>query len=96
MDISTSRTQTLIENFFGEPIQLHQKYLLKDVSWDRPIFVEYSWIVNYVIEALIVLLFCNGNCCRLALQIYENAFVMVCFRFYIAYYNWVLPSTKYI
>ena len=60
MDISTSRTQTLIENFFGEPIQLHQKYLLKDVSWDRPIFVEYSWIANYVIEALIVLLFVMG------------------------------------
>ena len=60
MDISTSRTQTLIENFFGEPIQLHQKFLLKDVSWDRPIFVEYSWIANYVIEALIVLLFVMG------------------------------------
>ncbi|RKW50190.1 MAG: hypothetical protein D8B57_10900, partial [Prevotella sp.] len=60
MDISTSRTQTLIENFFGEPIQLHQKYLLKDVLWDRPIFVEYNWIANYVIEALIVLLFVMG------------------------------------
>ncbi|PDP60562.1 DUF6080 domain-containing protein [Prevotella intermedia] len=60
MDISTSRTETLIENFFGEPIQLHQDYLLKDVSWDRPIFVKYSWIVNYVVEALIVLLFLIG------------------------------------
>lgn len=60
MDISTSRTETIIENFFGEPIQLHQEYLLKDVLWDRPIFVKYSWIANYVIEAIIVLLFLAG------------------------------------
>lgn len=60
MDVSTSRSETLIENFFGESIQLHQQYLLKDVSWDRPIFVKYNWVLNYAIEAIIVLLFIIG------------------------------------
>ncbi|GAB6982825.1 DUF6080 domain-containing protein [Prevotella dentasini] len=60
MDISTPRGTTLVENFFGESIQLHQEYLLKDVSWDRPVFVQYSWIANYVVEGLIVLLFLVG------------------------------------
>ncbi|MDD7273991.1 MAG: DUF6080 domain-containing protein [Prevotella sp.] len=61
MDVSTPRGETLIENFFGESIQLHQDYLLKDVSWDRPIFVKYSWWINYAIEAFIVLLFIFGG-----------------------------------
>ena len=30
-DISTSRTQTAVENLFGESIQLHKSYLLEDV-----------------------------------------------------------------
>ncbi|AKU69215.1 DUF6080 domain-containing protein [Prevotella fusca] len=60
LDVSTPRTTTLVENFFGESIQLHQRYLLKDVSWNRPVFVSYSWIVNYVVEAVIVLLFILG------------------------------------
>ena len=60
MDVSTSRSETLIENLFGESIQLHQQYLLKDVLWDRPIFVKYNWILNYAIEAIIVLLFIIG------------------------------------
>lgn len=61
MDISTPRMETLIENFFGESIQLHQQYLLKDVSWDRPIFVKYNWTANYIIEGIIVLLFILGG-----------------------------------
>ena len=60
MDISTPRVPTIVENFFGESIQLHQRSLLKDVSWERPIFVEYNWSVNYIIEAFIVLLFIVG------------------------------------
>lgn len=60
MDVSTPRVPTIVENFFGESIQLHQRSLLKDVSWERPIFVEYNWIVNYIIEAFIVLLFIVG------------------------------------
>ena len=60
MDVSTPRIPTIVENFFGESIQLHQHSLLKDVSWERPIFVEYNWSVNYIIEAFIVLLFIVG------------------------------------
>ena len=60
MDVSTPRVPTIVENFFGESIQLHQRSLLMDVSWERPIFVEYSWSVNYIIEAFIVLLFIVG------------------------------------
>lgn len=60
MDVSTPRIPTIVENFFGESIQLHQRSLLKDVSWERPIFVEYNWSVNYIIEAFIVFLFIVG------------------------------------
>lgn len=60
MDVSTPRIPTIVENFFGESIQLHQRSLLKDVSWERPIFVEYNWSVNYIIEAFVVLLFIVG------------------------------------
>lgn len=60
LDTSTPRTRTLVDNFFGESIQLHQRYLLKDVAWDRPVFVTYNWITNYVIEAIMVVLFVLG------------------------------------
>ena len=60
MDVSTPRIPTIVENFFGESIQLHQRSLLKDVSWERPIFLEYNWSLNYIIEAFIVLLFIVG------------------------------------
>ena len=60
MDVSTPRTQTLIENFFGESIQLHQDYALNDLSWNRPVFVTYSWWINYLVEIVVVLLFVMG------------------------------------
>lgn len=60
LDGSTPRSTTLVENFFGESIQLHQRYLLKDVAWDRPVFVAYNWIINYVIEAIMIVLFVMG------------------------------------
>ena len=60
MDVSTPRIPTIVENFFGESIQLHQRSLLMDVSWERPIFVEYNWSLNYIIEAFAVLLFIVG------------------------------------
>ena len=60
MDVSTPRIPTIVENFFGESIQLHQRSLLKDVSWERPIFVEYNWSLSYIIEAFVVLLFIVG------------------------------------
>ena len=60
LDVSTPRVPTIVENFFGESIQLHQRSLLMDVSWERPIFVEYNWSLNYIIEAFVVLLFFVG------------------------------------
>ncbi|GAB6977117.1 DUF6080 domain-containing protein [Prevotella falsenii] len=62
-DVSTSRTETIVENLFGESIQLHQKHTLKDVMTTRPVIVAYDWIVNYVVEALIFLLFIVGIWC---------------------------------
>ena len=62
-DISTSRTQSVIENLFGESIQLHQDHRLEDVFGPRPVIVPYRWVVNYVVEGLIVLLFPAGIVC---------------------------------
>lgn len=62
-DISTPRWASLVENIFGEPIQLHQDYTLKDVLVNRPVIVEYRYVFNYVIEGIIVLLFLLGIIC---------------------------------
>ena len=59
-DISTSRSETMVENFFGEAIQLHKQHLLGDVLRDRPVMVKYESSVNYVVEGIIVLLFLLG------------------------------------
>lgn len=59
-DLQTSRSETIVENLFGEGIQLHQRYLLKDHSVNRPTFVKYDWTLNYVIEGVIVFLFGVG------------------------------------
>ena len=59
-DITTSRTETIVENLFGESIQLHRAYLLQDVMRSRPIVVHYSHAFNYVVELTICLLFAIG------------------------------------
>ena len=59
-DITTPRWPSLVENTFGEPIQLHQDYLLLDVLRNRPVIVEYRWVGSYVVEAIIMLLFVLG------------------------------------
>lgn len=59
-DVTTPRTETVVENFFGESIQLHQGHLLEDVSFTRPVFVKYQHAFNYVVEALFVLLLFIG------------------------------------
>ena len=60
LNFNTSRTQTLVENFFGESLQIHQDYALYDLSWNRPVFVTYSSWFNYFVEIVIVLLFITG------------------------------------
>lgn len=62
-DITTSRVQSVVENLFGESIQLHQKHLLEDEFRQRPMIVHYSSWLNYVVEALVVLLFIIGMWC---------------------------------
>ena len=52
--------RTIIENVFGESIQLHDKHLLKDVNRSRPVFVSYCHWWNYAAEAIIALLFFVG------------------------------------
>lgn len=62
-DISTARIPSIIENFFGESMILHKKYLLGDTLKSRPLIVHYRWISNYVVEGLTVLLFLMGIIC---------------------------------
>ncbi len=62
-DITTSRTSSVVENLFGESIQLHEDYLLGDVLRSRPIIVHYRSWVNYAVEAAIILLFLTGIWC---------------------------------
>lgn len=59
-DITTPRGWSLIENVCGEPIQLHTDHLLGDVLVNRPVIVHYSYAFNYVVEALVLLLFLAG------------------------------------
>lgn len=59
-DATSSRTQSIIENLMGESIQLHQDYVLEDELRHRPMFVKYRYAINYVVEAVIMLLFVAG------------------------------------
>lgn len=59
-DMTTSRWQSAVDNLFGESLQLHRDYLLEDVQQTRPVFVEYRLAVNYIVEALVVLLLVAG------------------------------------
>ena len=38
----------------------HQDFFLEDVLVHRPVFVPYRWIVSYIIEGIILLLFIGG------------------------------------
>lgn len=59
-DISTPRAWSLTENVLGEPIQLHSDHLLEDVLRSRPVIVHYRFAFNYIVEALVLLLFLLG------------------------------------
>lgn len=59
-DITTPRLQSVVDNLFGESLQLHRDYLLEDVQQTRPVFVGYRWIINYVVEAVVLLLLLAG------------------------------------
>ena len=55
-DITTSRTKTAVENLFGESVMFHTDHLLQDIWKKRPIFVSYSYAINYVVEVLLLLM----------------------------------------
>ena len=59
-DISTSRTESVVENLMGESIQLHPDYLLGDELRHRPMIVKYRYWWNYAVEGIISLLFLAG------------------------------------
>ena len=62
-DITTPRLPSVVENLFGESIQLHQDHLLQDTLRERPLIVTYRYAFNYIVEGLIVLLFLCGIWC---------------------------------
>lgn len=59
-DITTDRWQSAVDNLFGESLQLHRDYLFEDVQQTRPVFVQYRSALNYVVEALLVVLLAVG------------------------------------
>lgn len=62
-DKTTPRWESIVENLLGESIQLHPDYLLQDEYRSRPMIVKYRWMINYGVEALLVLLFLLGVVC---------------------------------
>lgn len=59
-DMTTSRVQSVVDNLFGESLQLHRDHLFEDVQQSRPVFVGYRSAVSYAVETVIVLLFVVG------------------------------------
>lgn len=76
-DVTTPRVETLVENFFGESIQLHEGHLLEDMSHTRPVFVKYNNVLFYIIEAVIVFLFACGILCG-----FRNRFMQMCLSWF--------------
>jgi len=63
-DTTTSRWESLVENVFGESIQLHEDYVLDDIlKSSRPVLLTYRYWWDYVVEAVVVLLFLVGIWC---------------------------------
>ena len=59
-DMSVSKWESFYENFLGESIQLHSKFLLIDIYKGRPVIVRYDHFYNYFVEILLLLLFVMG------------------------------------
>lgn len=62
-DVTTPRGSAIVDNLFGESIQLHADHALGDVLRHRPVIVAYRSPVQYVVEALLALLFLAGIWC---------------------------------
>lgn len=59
-DMTTPRLRSVVDNLFGESLQLHRDHLLEDVQQTRPVFVGYRSAVNYIVEALVAALLVAG------------------------------------
>lgn len=59
-DTSSSRIDAIVENLWGESIQVHRRYLLQDVNRNRPVIVTYGWWGNYAVEIVMAILFIGG------------------------------------
>ncbi len=59
-DMTTPRLQSVVDNLFGESLQLHRDHLLEDVQQTRPVFVAYRSAISYIVEAIIVFLLVVG------------------------------------
>jgi len=62
-DITTSRTESVVENLLGESLQLHADHLLQDEYRNRPMIVRYRHWWNYAAEAIVAALFAIGLWC---------------------------------
>lgn len=60
INLDSSRKWGVVEWFFGESIQLHQDYVLGDVYLGRPLVVHYRSWFNYLVNAVVLLLFFWG------------------------------------
>lgn len=61
--LSTPRWPSLVENIFGESIQLHRDFALQDAGHKRPVIVRYDAVGSYLIEVVVVLFFVLGLWC---------------------------------
>lgn len=77
-DVTTPRWESLVENVFGEGIQLHKDHKLQDVLRKRPMIVHYTMATNYIVEAILVLLFIFGILCGL-----RSPFLWACMSYFL-------------
>ena len=59
-DVTTPRTETAVENLFGESVMFHTDYTLQDIWKKRPVFVKYDYVINYVVEILLLIMVIGG------------------------------------
>ena len=60
VDTKNSRIGTVVENLFGESVQLHEDHLLGDTNISRPVIIRYRGWYNYLVEAVFTCLFVLG------------------------------------
>ncbi|MGN0282578.1 MAG: DUF6080 domain-containing protein [Prevotella sp.] len=82
-DATTPRLESTVENIFGEPIQLHPRFLLCDTLRNRPVIVTYDSWLPYAIEGLIVVLFLFGTACGYRSRFFRMAATGVAFDAFI-------------